>query len=168
MLGTRHWWEVLPCVLSYSLQTSQIGNLHCRDATLPSLKYQLSMTFMIKATIFATGHTALMICALTLSLTALLSAHPAEQPVITSNALAVSLAFPALFLPLKPLFLFHTEPNFCCPMNPFFIPPPTHIGMKLDLPVRTSIPGNSIICVSTYLIHVSSLDYELHESKNSN
>ena len=43
----------------------------CRDATLPNLKYQLSMTFMIKAKIFATGQTALMICALTLSLTAL-------------------------------------------------------------------------------------------------
>ena len=43
----------------------------CRDAALPNLKYQLSMTFMIKAKIFATGQTALMICALILSLTAL-------------------------------------------------------------------------------------------------
>lgn len=55
---------------------------------------ELSMTLRIQAKMFAMGHTALMICALTLSLAALPSTHPALKPVTISNALTFSSAFP--------------------------------------------------------------------------
>ena len=139
----------------------------CRDATLPNLKYQLSMTFMIKAKIFATGQTALMICALTLSLTALPS-PPYGAACDNFKCSCCFLGLPCTLPSPWAIFLIDTQPNFCGPMNSFLIPSPTHIGMKLDLPISTSIPGNSIICVSMYLIYVSPLDYELYESKNSN
>ena len=141
-------------------------NLHSRDSTLPSLKCQKSipwhlglrpkfLLWVIQPWRFVPWPSLW-----------LLFLPPTLPWSLWQFQMLLLFPWPSLtlFPLLKPLFLFHIQLNFCSPMKPFLTTPHP---MRLDLPVRTFKQGNSIICISMYLIYISPLDRELHESKNS-